>query len=110
MPEAEQLAAFARTGATLAIHLAVQSIDTIVAELLPILGPDCPVAAIYHATWPDQRIIRGSLADIGAKLAAANLERTALILVGRALAAEEFRDSAVYDPEYKRRYRERSPT
>jgi precorrin-4/cobalt-precorrin-4 C11-methyltransferase len=107
MPEPEQLAAFARTGATLAIHLAVQSIDTIVAELLPILGPDCPVAAIYHATWPDQRIIRGSLADIGAKLLAANLERTALILVGRALAAEEFRESAVYDAGYQRRYRER---
>ena len=102
----DQLAAFARTGATLAIHLAVQSIDTIVAELLPILGPDCPVAAIYHATWPDQRIIRGTLADIGAKLAAANLERTALILVGRALAAEEFRESAVYDAGYQCRYRD----
>jgi precorrin-4/cobalt-precorrin-4 C11-methyltransferase len=109
MPEGERLDAFARTGATLAIHLAVHSIETIVAELSPILGPDCPAAAVWRATWPDERIIRGTLLDIGGRLADAGIERTALLLVGRALAAVEFRDSALYDPWYQRRFRDRPP-
>jgi precorrin-4/cobalt-precorrin-4 C11-methyltransferase len=107
MPDAERLEAFARTGATLAIHLAVHAVGAIAAELSPVLGPDCPVAAIYHASWPDERIIRGTLADIAGKLAHAGLERTVLVLVGRALTAEEFRDSALYDPDHARRFRER---
>jgi precorrin-4/cobalt-precorrin-4 C11-methyltransferase len=109
MPDAERLETFARTGATLAIHLAVHAIEAIVAELSPILGSDCPVAVVYHATWPDERIVRGTLADITGKLAHAGLERTALVLVGRALAVAEFRDSALYDPDHERRFRERRP-
>lgn len=105
MPEGERLAAFAATGATLAIHLAVTGIDRIVAELTPVLGPDCPVAVVVRASWPEQRAITGTLADIAARLAAAPVERTAVILVGRALAASEFRDSALYDPDYRRRFR-----
>jgi precorrin-4/cobalt-precorrin-4 C11-methyltransferase len=105
MPETERLAAFARTGATLAIHLAVHAIEAIVAELSSIVGADCPVAVIHHASWPDERIISGTLADIGRKLVEAGVERTALVLVGRALADSEFRDSALYDPDYKRRFR-----
>jgi precorrin-4/cobalt-precorrin-4 C11-methyltransferase len=108
MPATERLDAFAKTGATLAVHLAVQSIETIVAELSPVLGPDCPVAVIHHASWPDERIIRGTLADIAGRLADAGLERTALVFVGRALGAKEFRDSALYDPDYRRRFRQRS--
>jgi precorrin-4/cobalt-precorrin-4 C11-methyltransferase len=105
MPERETLAAYAATGATLAIHLAIPTLDTIVAELTPHYGADCPVAVVAHATWPDERIIRGTLADIAGKLAAAPIERSALVLVGRALAAEGFRESALYDPEYRRRFR-----
>jgi precorrin-4/cobalt-precorrin-4 C11-methyltransferase len=105
MPETEKLATFAATGATLAIHLAVTAIDRIVAELTPFYGADCPVAVVARATWPDQRVVRGTLADIAGKLAAAPIERMALILVGRALAAEDFRDSALYDPDYRRRFR-----
>jgi precorrin-4/cobalt-precorrin-4 C11-methyltransferase len=105
MPEGEALAAFAATGATLAIHLGVHAIDSIVATLTPHYGADCPVAVVARATWADERIVRGTLADIAAKLAAAPIERTALVLVGRALAAEEFRDSALYDAEYRRRFR-----
>ena len=105
MPEGEQLASYAATGATLAIHLGVQAIDRIVAELTPHYGADCPVAVVARATWPDERIVRGTLGDICAKLAAAPIERTALVLVGRALAATEFRDSALYDAEYRRRFR-----
>ena len=105
MPEGEKLAAFAATGATLAIHLAIQSIDTIVAELIPHYGADCPIAVVARASWPDERIVSGTLADIQQKLSGEPIERTAIVLVGRALAAEEFRDSALYDPHYQRRFR-----
>jgi precorrin-4/cobalt-precorrin-4 C11-methyltransferase len=105
MPEGETLAAFAATGATLAIHLAIHALDRIVAELTPFYGADCPVAVVAQASWPEERIVRGTLADIGAKLAAEPIERTALILVGRALAAEDFRESALYDADYRRRFR-----
>jgi precorrin-4/cobalt-precorrin-4 C11-methyltransferase len=105
MPERETLAAFAATGATLAIHLAVHALDKVVAELLPFYGEDCPVAVVADASRPGERIVRGTLGDIVAKLAAAPIERTALILVGRALAAETFRESALYDADYRRRFR-----
>lgn len=105
MPERETLAAFAATGATLAIHLAVHALDKVVAELLPFYGEDCPVAVVADASRPGERIVRGTLGDIVGKLAAAPIERTALILVGRALAAETFRESALYDADYRRRFR-----
>ena len=105
MPPRETLAAFGATGATLAIHLAVHALDRIVAELTPLYGADCPVAVVVRATWPDERVLRGTLADIAGLVAAANIERMALVLVGRALGAEGFRDSALYDPDYRRRFR-----
>ena len=105
MPEKEKLAAYAATGATLAIHLAIPALEKIVAELLPFYGADCPVAVVARATWPDERIVRGTLGDIAQKLAAEPIERTALVLVGRALAAEDFRESALYDADYCRRFR-----
>jgi len=105
MPEGETLAAFAATGATLAIHLAIHALDRVVAELIPFYGADCPVAVVAHASWPEEKIVRGTLGDIGARLLAHPTERTALILVGRALAAEDFRDSALYDANYRRRFR-----
>lgn len=105
MPARETLAAFAATGATLAIHLSIHALDKVVAELTPFYGPDCSVALVYRASWPDERIVRGVLADIATKIAPAPMERTALILVGAALGAQDFRDSALYDPDYRRRYR-----
>ena len=105
MPEAEKLATFAATGATLVIHLAVHALETIVKELTPFYGADCPAAVVVQATSPDERVLRGTLADISAKVAAERIERTALILVGRALGAEDFRDSALYDADYRRRFR-----
>lgn len=105
MPEAEKLATFAATGATLAIHLAIHALDQVVAELVPVLGADCPVAVVARATWPNERVVRGTLGDIAGKLAADPIPRTALILVGRALAAEDFRESALYDTAYVRRFR-----
>jgi precorrin-4/cobalt-precorrin-4 C11-methyltransferase len=105
MPETEKLATFAASGATLVIHLAIHAIETLVKELTPFYGADCPVAVVIAASTPAQRILRGTLSDIAAQAAAARIERTALILVGRALAAEDFRDSALYDADYCRRFR-----
>ncbi len=106
MPEAETLSAFGATGATLAIHLGVHALDRIVAELLPTHGAGCPVAVAVRVSWPDQRIVRGTLGSIAGLMADQPAERTALVLVGRALEADKFRDSALYDPAYRRRFRE----
>ncbi len=100
MPKGEALDRLARAGATIAIHLSIRNMKTIVAALAPRYGKDCPVAVVYRASWPDQRILRGTLADISAKVRGAKLTRTALVLVGRVLAAEGFRDSALYDPRH----------
>lgn len=100
MPPGEDLAALGRTGATLAIHLSIRNMKAIVEKLSPIYGADCPVAVIYRASWPDEQVIRGVLSDIAPKVRVAKLTRTALILVGRALAPEGFRDSALYDPRH----------
>jgi precorrin-4/cobalt-precorrin-4 C11-methyltransferase len=105
MPEAEKLPTFAATGATLAIHLSIHALDRVTAELIPHYGDDCPVAIVYRASWPDQRVVRGTLSTIGAQLSDAPIERTALILVGRVLASRDFADSALYDPDYLRRFR-----
>jgi precorrin-4/cobalt-precorrin-4 C11-methyltransferase len=105
MPEAEKLVTFAASGATLVIHLAIHNIDTVVEELTPFYGADCPAAVVVQASTPAQLIIRGTLADIATTVAAKRIERTALILVGRALAAQDFRDSALYDADYRRRFR-----
>jgi precorrin-4/cobalt-precorrin-4 C11-methyltransferase len=108
MPPAETLAAFAATGATLAIHLSIHVLEKSVAELLPFHGADCPAAVVYRASWPEEKIIRAPLGQLVEKVAGAGaIERTALILVGRALGAEDFRESALYDASYQRRYRGR---
>lgn len=107
MPESETLPGFAATGATLAIHLAIHAIDRVVAELTPHYGADCPVAIVAHASWPQQTIIRGTLGDIAAKVADNPIERTAIIFVGQGLGASDFRESALYDPDYQRRFRGR---
>lgn len=108
MPNRETLDRFGATGATLALHLAIHALDRITAELTPLYGADCPVAIVVKASWPDERIVRGTLGDICAKVAANPIERTALIFVGHGLAAKEFRESALYDAGYQRRFRGRA--
>lgn len=103
MPDGETLAAFGATGATLAIHLSVHVLDRVQAELMPHYGADCPVAVVFRASWPDQRVIRATLGTLDAALGQG--ERTALILVGRALAAQGFDDSRLYAGDYDRRFR-----
>jgi precorrin-4/cobalt-precorrin-4 C11-methyltransferase len=107
MPETEKLTTFAASGATLAIHLSVHVIDKVVDELTPFYGADCPVAIVFRASWPEEHILRGRLSDIADQVRAAELERTALILVGAALAAEDFSESALYSTGYDRRFRPR---
>lgn len=107
MPEGENLAAFAATGATLVVHLAIHALDQIVEELTPHYGADCPVAIVAHASWPEERVLRGTLGTIADQLKADPIERTAIIMVGRALAAEDFRESALYNADYQRRFRGR---
>ncbi|UVF17973.1 precorrin-4 C(11)-methyltransferase [Microvirga terrae] len=105
MPEAERLATFAQTKATLAIHLSIHVIEQVVEDLLPAYGGDCPAAVVWRASWPDERVIKGTLETIAAMARAERLERTALILVGRTLDAGDFRDSALYSADYDRRFR-----
>ena len=107
MPPSETLNAFAATGATLAIHLSIHRLDEIVAALIPTHGADCPVAIVWRASWPDQRVVRGTLATI-AVAAAGGPERTALILVGRVLDADGFGESSLYARDYDRRFRSQS--
>ena len=105
MPERETLAAFAATGATLAIHLSIHALDRVVAELTPFYGADCPAAVVSRASWPDERILRAHVGDLSPRCSETPIERTALILVGPALGADDFRESALYDADYVRRFR-----
>lgn len=99
MPPGETLENFARTGATLAIHLGIRNLRAIERELTPYYGADCPVVVGYRVGWPDQMFIRGILSDIREKVRAEKLTRTALILVGPVLGQiSDFKDSALYDP------------
>lgn len=105
MPEREKLATFAASGTTLAIHLSIHVIVQVVAELTPFYGADCPVAIVFRASWPDERVLRGTLSSIAEEVEASGLERTALILVGPALGSQDFGESALYSTGYDRRFR-----
>jgi precorrin-4/cobalt-precorrin-4 C11-methyltransferase len=100
MPPGETLAAFAATGATLAIHLSINNHAVVVRELVPVCGADCPAIVVHRASWPDQRIIRGTLASIRGQMKGLGITRTALILVGRALDPASFDDSRLYATDH----------
>lgn len=100
MPPGEDLETIGRTGATLAIHLSVRNIREIENRLIPLYGADCPTIIAYRVGWPDEQFIHGTLSDIRQKARDAKITRTALILVGPALGASSFRDSALYDAEH----------
>jgi len=107
MPGGETLTQFGATGATLAIHLAIHALDRVVGDLTPLYGAECPVAIVVKASWEDERIVRGTLGDIEAKVAAEPIERTAIIFVGPSLSSTDFRESSLYDATYQRRFRGR---
>jgi precorrin-4/cobalt-precorrin-4 C11-methyltransferase len=108
MPASETLRTFAAARSTMAIHLSIHAIETVVSELMPAYGPDCPVAIVYRASWPQERILRGTLATIGEMVADGALESSAIILVGPALGQGDFAESALYNADYRRRFRENS--
>jgi precorrin-4/cobalt-precorrin-4 C11-methyltransferase len=105
MPASESLAAFAATRATLAIHLSIHAIEKTVAELIPFYGEQCPVAVVFRASWPEEQVLRATLGTIVPEVKKTSIDRTALILVGEVLAAEGFRESALYSTDYQRRFR-----
>ncbi|TDD34685.1 precorrin-4 C(11)-methyltransferase [Actinomadura sp. KC06] len=102
MPDGEDLATLGSSGATIVLHLAVQRIGEVTAELLPHYGADCPVAVVARASRPDELILRGTLADIADLVQEAGVKRTAVIVVGRVLAATAFPDSHLYSAERQR--------
>ena len=96
----------AQPGATLVIHLAAHRIDAIVPQLLEgNYSEDTPVAVVAFASWPQQVVLRGTLADIAEQMHAAEITRTAVIIVGDVLAAEGFPDSYLYSTGRTRRGR-----
>jgi precorrin-4/cobalt-precorrin-4 C11-methyltransferase len=107
MPENETLEKLGQARATLAIHLSVRNLAYVERALTPHYGADCPVVVLYRVTWPDQKIIHATLATVAAKVRAEKLTRTALILVGRVFAEEDFRDSALYDAAHEHILRNR---
>ena len=107
MPEGEDLATLGASGATLAIHLSVRNLRRVVDELAPLYGADCPVAVVYRASWPDERIVRGTLADIREKVREAGITRTALVLVGPVLSTDDFADSRLYAAGHAHLFRPR---
>ncbi len=101
IPAGEELAELGRSGATLAIHLSARNLRQVCRDLIPHYGEDCPVALVYRASWPDQEIIRGTLADIREKTRVAKLTRTALVLVGRVLDTDAATDSRLYAADHR---------
>ncbi|GLK67523.1 precorrin-4 C(11)-methyltransferase [Hansschlegelia plantiphila] len=102
MPDTETLEAVAAPRGTLVLHLAARQLARIAYELTPLYGADCPVALVARATWPDEAIVTGTLEDIVEKAAPLGIERTALIIVGRALNGMGARPSALYAAEHDR--------
>lgn len=106
VPEGERLADLARHGATMALFLSVDRVREVARALAPHYGADCPAAVVHRATWPDQRILRATLATLEAEVQAAGIASQAIILVGRVLGAAGFPDSRLYDPAFTHRFRQ----
>ncbi|MFE0627337.1 precorrin-4 C(11)-methyltransferase [Streptomyces sp. NPDC058864] len=104
MPAGEDLATLGRSGALMVLHLAARYVDRVVAELTPHYGADCPAAVVAMASRPDELVLRGTLEDIAEQVKAAGVVRTAVIIVGRTLGAEQFRDSHLYSAERVHRH------
>ncbi|OJF14308.1 precorrin-4 C(11)-methyltransferase [Couchioplanes caeruleus subsp. caeruleus] len=99
MPPGEDLATLGASRATMVLHLAVQRIQAVVAELVPNYGRECPVAVVARASRDDEVVLRGTLADIAAQVIDAGVKRTAVIVVGAALTASQFPDSHLYSTD-----------
>ncbi|WP_020497149.1 precorrin-4 C(11)-methyltransferase [Sciscionella marina] len=102
MPEGEDLDTLGKSRATMVLHLAVQRIDYLVEQLVPNYGADCPVAVVARVSREDEVILRGTLADIAEQVHAADIRRTAVVIVGKTLAVQQFPDSHLYSVERER--------
>lgn len=109
VPAGEKLEDLAKHHATLALFLSITLLKDVVRDVTPSYGADCPVAIVHKASWPDQMIVTGTLADITEKAKAAKLNSTSMILVGPVLTATEFANSKLYDPEFTHRFRKGAP-
>ena len=107
MPSGETLAAFAATGAVLAIHLSVHVAEAVQQELTQHYGADCPAAIVWRASWPDELVVRTRVGELAAAAQSNALQRSALMLVGPTLSQENFGLSRLYANDYDRRYRPR---
>jgi len=110
MPAGETLENFAKTGATLCVHLSINNLKNVVDELTPHLGENCPAAVVYRASWPDELVISGTLGNIRERVKKQSITRTALILVGPALGESEFTDSMLYNENHTHVLREKNKT
>ena len=110
MPEREKLEELATHRATLCLFLSITLLRDAVAALTPAYGEDCPVAVVHRASWPDQKIVTGTLADIREKVREAKLRSQSMILVGRVLTATDFANSKLYDPSFSHGYRRAAPS
>lgn len=104
MPEPQELEELARTHSTLCIFLSVHKLKDVADRLATFYGADCPAAVVYRASWPDQEIFRGTLADIAEKISISGIKKTAMIVVGKALS-EGIPASKLYDPSFSHEYR-----
>jgi precorrin-4/cobalt-precorrin-4 C11-methyltransferase len=100
MPVGEDLATLGASGATMVLHLSINNLAKVVRTLAPLYGEDCPAAVVWRASWPDQVILRGTLASLRAQVKRVGLTRTALILVGRVLASPAAAESRLYAADH----------
>jgi precorrin-4/cobalt-precorrin-4 C11-methyltransferase len=105
-PSAEAISKLAEHNATMCIFLGVQMIDDVVKDLLTHYKPETPVAVVQKASWPDEKIVRGTLKDIGAKVADSGIKKTAMIVVGEVLGKKNITPSKLYDKKFKHEYRD----
>jgi precorrin-4/cobalt-precorrin-4 C11-methyltransferase len=112
VPENEQLAELARHRVGLVLFLSAAQVPAVVEALLPHYGADAPVAVAYRVSWPDQVILRCTLATLAEQMKAAKITLTALILIGPMLESDRAKNSRLYDREYSHKFRrgEREPT
>ncbi len=110
VPEGQRLAELACHRTTLALFLSAGLLDEAARELAPAYGPDCPAVLVHRASWPDQRVIRGTLADVAARAREAAIDATAMVLVGPALGDAPFEDSRLYDATFEHGFRETRAT
>jgi precorrin-4/cobalt-precorrin-4 C11-methyltransferase len=105
MPPGETLEQLGQHRATLALFLSINLLDEVTRALVPTYGADCPVAVVHRASWPDQKIISGTLQDIKEKVKAAGIRSQSIIFVGKVLTSTDFANSRLYDPDFSHRFR-----